>query len=335
MNNNLRLSILIKALNEEAHIGACLDTALREAQAVGGEVILVDSLSTDRTLEIAKNYPVRIVQFERITDRGCGAAVQLGYQYARGEFIYVLDGDMMLEPGFITGALQLLDAQTDLAAVGGKLLDTHSTTAYDTQRIRLASQLIEATEVNELGGGGLYRRSAIESVGYIAHRGLPAYEEAELGFRLRCAGWRLLRQPEVAVRHTGHAETNWKMLQRLWRNGRAQANGMFLRTAWGHPWWQLTARKQWPVFFTPAVHLLCAIISTMLPENLGLWPTRWVLLSSLVWMTIWLVMSARKRDFVLGGFSILCWHYFTVAALIGLGRNITDPNEPILAKEIT
>ena len=88
-----RVSLLVKALNEEAKIAACLDAAVREAATVSGEVILVDSLSTDRTVEIARGFPVRIIQFANATDCGCGAAVQLAYQYARSDFVYVLDGN--------------------------------------------------------------------------------------------------------------------------------------------------------------------------------------------------------------------------------------------------
>ena len=216
----VRVSILIKALNEEARIGDCLAAAVREARSINGEVILVDSLSTDRTVEIASRYPVRIVQFFRLEDCGCGAAVQLGYQFAKGDYIYV----------------------------SGKLVDTHIRTAADARRAQTVGNLSERTEVDHLGGGGLYRGEAIESVGYLAHRWLPALEEAELGFRLHAAGWRLVRLPDVAVLHTGHAESSREMLRRLWRNRRAHAGGMFLRSAFRKAWWWLTVRNQWRYF---------------------------------------------------------------------------------------
>ena len=76
-SNGPKVTVLVKALDEEATIAACLEAAVREAAAVNGEVILVDSLSTDRTVAIAKRFPVRIVQFVDRDDRGCAAAVQL------------------------------------------------------------------------------------------------------------------------------------------------------------------------------------------------------------------------------------------------------------------
>jgi|GEM_PF-4020271 len=51
------ISIQILTYNEEIDIADCLESAL-----ISDDVIVVDSLSTDRTLEIASQYPIRIVQ---------------------------------------------------------------------------------------------------------------------------------------------------------------------------------------------------------------------------------------------------------------------------------
>jgi len=58
----MKLTIGIKAFNEEQHIAASLASAVEAARALDGEVVLADSCSTDRTVEIAKTFPVRIVQ---------------------------------------------------------------------------------------------------------------------------------------------------------------------------------------------------------------------------------------------------------------------------------
>ena len=48
-----RVSVIIKALNEERRIEATVESALRAVATVGGEVILADSCSSDRTVELA------------------------------------------------------------------------------------------------------------------------------------------------------------------------------------------------------------------------------------------------------------------------------------------
>lgn len=330
-----RVSILIKTLNEEAKIADCLTAAVREARSVDGEVILVDSLSTDRTVEIARSYPIRIVQFSCLEDCGCGAAVQLGYQFAQGDYIYVLDGDMELQAGFIAKALEVLENEPAVAGVGGKLLDRHVRTAADLRRVQTLGILSERIEVNELGGGGLYRRNAVQSVGYLGHRWLPALEEAELGFRLRAAGWRLLRLPEAAVLHTGHTESNWGMVRRLWKDGRARAGGMFLRSAFRKDWWWRTVQSQWHLILTLVIHLVVLGIAILLGDGLLHVAAMWLVLECIAWTFLWLLLALKKRSLPAGAFSLIDWHILTVAALIGSTKALPDPRMPIAAREIT
>ena len=50
-------SIYILTYNEEIDIAACIKSAM-----LSDDIIIVDSFSSDRTIEIAQSYPVRIVQ---------------------------------------------------------------------------------------------------------------------------------------------------------------------------------------------------------------------------------------------------------------------------------
>ena len=81
----MKLTIGVKALNEEQRIAEALTSALRAAEPFGGEVVLADSGSTDRTLEIASTLPVRIVQLADPSERSCGAGAQLAFQQADGD----------------------------------------------------------------------------------------------------------------------------------------------------------------------------------------------------------------------------------------------------------
>lgn len=336
MTNSVRVSILIKALNEEAKIARCLEAAVREISEVGGEVILVDSLSTDRTVEIARGFPVRIVQFENVADRGCGAAVQLGYQFARGEFLYLIDGDMVLQPGFLSRALDYLDSNLSVAGVGGLIVDTQTNTYADQMRTRSYSKIVQPIMVDHLGGGGLYRRNAIESVGYLANRWLKACEEAELGVRLRSAGWLLSRLPVVAVFHTGHSETNFGMLKRLWRSRRMHAYGSFLSSAIGQSWWWASARLAWYVFVAPAMYMAAILIAAMLfPTSAYSMFTTTLIVVALLWSGTFVVLAFRKKNISEAALAILYWHLYSIAALPRLIGTVHDLNTHISGREIT
>jgi glycosyltransferase involved in cell wall biosynthesis len=120
------VSIVIKALNEEKRIVAAVESALTAVRMVGGEVVLADSCSSDRTVALASAYPIRIVQLARADERCCGVGPQLGYQHSAGEFVYILDGDMEMLPAFLPQALAFMQAHPDVAGVGGQVVEMNT-----------------------------------------------------------------------------------------------------------------------------------------------------------------------------------------------------------------
>jgi len=80
------ISVVIPVKNGEATMRACLDGIFSQTLHDRLEVILIDSGSTDKTLEIANEYPVRV---HRIPSRefSHGGTRNLGVQMARGELV--------------------------------------------------------------------------------------------------------------------------------------------------------------------------------------------------------------------------------------------------------
>ncbi len=323
------LSIVIKALNEEAKIARAIESALAARAEVAPlrlEVVVADSCSTDRTVEIASRYPIRVVQFARPADRGCGAGVQLGYAWARGEWVYLMDGDMALSPGFLSLALRTLKADPSLAGVGGSVVDERI--ANDVDRIRVNNRAgATAGDSAWLVGGGLYRREAIAKAGgYAADRNLKGYEEAELGLRLRSAGYRLRRLPECAVKHVGHSLGTWELLKRHWRSRRAMSAGVLLRSSLGRPWFAKALRLNVHPIVTAAWWLALPLLLLGLPEGQRAG-------GGLAWLAATVLAlgahAALKRDLRHTLASVMSWHYAAAAIALGAFERRVDPHEPI------
>ena len=86
-NLNPRCSIIIRAFNEERFIVRLLEGIMQQSEN-NFEIILVDSGSTDRTVEIANQYPVRIVSITP-EEFSFGRALNLGISHAAGEFLVI------------------------------------------------------------------------------------------------------------------------------------------------------------------------------------------------------------------------------------------------------
>jgi len=326
----LRLSIVIKSLNEEQKIADAIESALAVGKEIGRpvDVIVADSLSSDGTVGLACRYPVRVVQLADVADRGCGAGVQLGFQHALGEYIYLLDGDMKLVPGFMPRAIDALAMDSQLAGIGGVIEDTRIHNDFD--RYRVDRRMPSATgEVRWLEGGGLYRRRAIEEAGgYAADRNLKGYEEAELGMRLRHSGWRLKRLHQPAATHTGHALGTLSLLRRHWYNRRAMSAGVLLRGAVGRPWLPDAARLLVHPLATLCWWLCLVPLSALSNEAWqGTLLAAWGCVAGLALLALW--MRKRKLRHVV--ISILMWHYVAAAILLGLFERRVPPTRPILA----
>ena len=82
------ITVIIPTLNEEKAIGRVLSMIPRNEDM---EVMIVDGLSTDSTVEIAKEFGARVVMEKR---KGYGRAYKTGFSEAKGDIIVTLDGDL-------------------------------------------------------------------------------------------------------------------------------------------------------------------------------------------------------------------------------------------------
>ncbi len=88
-----KASIVIRSFNEEQHLGNLL-AAIQKQNFADYEIILVDSGSTDRTLEIAAQHPIRI---EHIDSQAFtfGRSLNLGIQAAKGEIAVIASAHVL------------------------------------------------------------------------------------------------------------------------------------------------------------------------------------------------------------------------------------------------
>lgn len=86
-------SIIIRTYNEEKHIGNLLGALQRQTYR-DYEIIIVDSGSTDRTLEITEKYPVQIIRIENC-DFTFGYALNVGCQAALGKYLVFVSAHIL------------------------------------------------------------------------------------------------------------------------------------------------------------------------------------------------------------------------------------------------
>jgi glycosyltransferase involved in cell wall biosynthesis len=98
-------SIYILTHNEEIDIAACIESAM-----LSDEIIVVDSISSDRTIEIAQQYPVRIVQHP-FESHGRQRTWMLRELETKHQWVYILEADERMTPELFQECLQAIKSQ--------------------------------------------------------------------------------------------------------------------------------------------------------------------------------------------------------------------------------
>src|SRR3989338_4132988 len=93
------ISLIIPAYNEEASIGQCLETAIKNSKGRFKEIIVVDNASTDKTAEIARRYPSVTVVYE--ARKGTGNARQTGFEHSHGDIAAYIDSDSLIPEDWV------------------------------------------------------------------------------------------------------------------------------------------------------------------------------------------------------------------------------------------
>lgn len=110
----LDLSVVVPVRNAEDVVEDCL------ASLVGAEpreIIVVDGMSTDRTVEIARRFPVQI-----LSDEGGGlpAARAIGADAATSRLVALVDADVVFPPGALEGLVAEFEAEGYAALQAGQ-----------------------------------------------------------------------------------------------------------------------------------------------------------------------------------------------------------------------
>ncbi len=214
----VELSVVVVTYNEEDRIRNCLESIFECcADFDTYEIILVDSNSTDRTLDIAKEYPITIAQIpnDQLTTPAAGRYI--GTELANAPVILFVDGDMILNKEWLEQAFSILES-SKVAGIDGELdhpRDDETITETDAVR---GVALYDADILREVGGFDPY---------------LQSMEDIHLGYTITNAGYTLLRLPSVAGYHPTRPTVTEPL--RRWKLGYMIGTGQVMRKSLNNP----------------------------------------------------------------------------------------------------
>ena len=215
------VSIIIPCFNKVDYTLRCLESLSEHTPDGRYEVVLVDNASSDATPELCAALDGDVVVIRNEVNLGFSKACNQGAAAASGRYLLFLNNDTEALPGWFEPLVQILDDESDVGAVGSKLLFPDGTlqhagvhtVEYEGQEAVGASHahyqapanLPDANVRRDLdvvtGACVLFRRDAFEAAGGFDEGYWNGYEDVDLCLAVRDAGWRIVYEPASVLYH--------------------------------------------------------------------------------------------------------------------------------------
>ena len=220
-----RLSVVILNWNGRRHLERYLPSVVAHTEG-DAEVIVADNGSTDDSLQwLRLNYPeVGVIRLDR--NYGFAGGYNRALKEIKSEYVLLLNSDVEVTAGWWQPLVEVLDTESDVAAVAPKLLADMERTKFEYAgaaggfidylgypfcRGRILSYVEEdGGQYNDRrdifwasGAAMCCRREVFESLGGFDEDFFAHMEEIDLQWRMQLAGWRIVVEPKSVVYHLG------------------------------------------------------------------------------------------------------------------------------------
>ena len=218
------ISFIIVNWNTKDLLQKCLDSIYKTVDTLTYEIIVVDNASGDGSpAMLAAKYP-KVKTIANKENRGFGAANNQGFSIMQGRYALLVNTDALLTEGAVKKMWTFAEAHPRAAIVCGQLLNadgskqnsvasfpTLLTLAANTSLLeylfprKYPSKRYEHTgplEVDSaIGACMMIRKKALDEVSFFDDRYFFFFEETDMAYAMRCAGWKVYQVPDALIYH--------------------------------------------------------------------------------------------------------------------------------------
>ena len=240
------LSILIVNWNTRQLLGECLKSIEKFPPSDNYEIIVVDNCSKDESASmVSADFPsVHLIAHD--ANSGYATGNNIAFAVARGEWLLTLNPDTEATPGCFDTAIEILKSHPKHGVLGVKLIHPdgrvqRSVRGFPTLRGLLGEILgskfddsyrlstldyeVEQTVDQPMGTFLLFRREALAAIGDPKKpfdEDFPIFfNEVDLLYRLKLAGWPCLYTPSASLVHHGGESTKLVKKSMIWESHRS------------------------------------------------------------------------------------------------------------------
>lgn len=294
------VSIIIPALNSEKTINDLLDSLMElnyKRDLI--EIIIVDGGSTDKTREIAKKYPVKIVVEER---KGINIARNVGVRNSHGEIIVFTDSDCVVPKDWIKKIVEIFEDRS-VGCLGGSAVGYYDTllSKYADESIIPVLKIFKKQEKLDrlknfiscpAGCNMAFRREILEKAGLFDERLRYGFDELELVERMCELGYKMVLDNEIIVWHK-HRENLRGILKQVFNYG--MGGGLLINMGINGKFTKWTLQSL-TAFLTWISLLISLTILTIINNQLFLIPLLSITILPITLLAVFYIVKAYRKE---------------------------------------
>ena len=223
-SNKIDLSVVIVNWNTKDLLKKCLNSVYQTINNLNFEIIIVDNASSDGSGEMLKRDYPQVITIDNQINRGFGAANNQAFTVMKGQYALLLNTDAVLTNGAAAKLWEFAESHPEAAIVCGQLLNAdgskQNSVASFPGLLTLATNesLLEylfpqrfpskryehkkPIEVDSaIGACMLLRKKALDEAGVFDERYFFFFEETDLAYAMRRAGWHIYHVPDAYIYH--------------------------------------------------------------------------------------------------------------------------------------
>lgn len=228
---NLKLSVVIVSWNTKELLKDCLLSLLKEVETFGisTEIFVIDNNSSDGSGAMVRSSFPTIKLTENLENKGFGKACNQAIQQTTGEYVLLLNPDTVVLPGSINTLLQFAETHPQAGVVAPQLLNTDGSVQRSCRSFpSISGMFYELSGLSRIfpnvtrfrnykmldfdhqhqmqvdqpeGAGLLIPKKVLDEVGLFDEKFFMLFEEVDLCYRIKQAGWEIWFNPESKIIH--------------------------------------------------------------------------------------------------------------------------------------
>ena len=209
------VSVIIPAHNEEEHISNCIASVFRTNWPRENlEILVIDHCSIDSTPARARAAHADVLH---ISSGKIGAVRNVGLAAAKCEFVAYVDGDCTVPPTWLRTAIDLLESDASIGAVGGPCLSPAAGTWVERSLAPTTTGPTSVKRVKAIATSSFIARTALlgDTGGF--DETLASGEDDDMSNRIRAQGLALVSASDCHIVHHGYPKTWWNVFRKeIW-----------------------------------------------------------------------------------------------------------------------